>query len=48
VVYDVDNFYSPTNEAGLIWNDERVNINWGVGEPTLSEKDKKWPTLDKL
>lgn len=48
VVYDVDNFYSASNEAGLIWNDKTVGINWGIQNPILSEKDKKWPKLEEL
>ncbi len=48
VVYDVDNFYSAANEAGLIWNDKTVSIDWGIENPILSEKDKKWPKLEEL
>lgn len=48
VVYDVDNFYSAVNEAGLIWNDKTVGISWGIQNPILSEKDKKWPKLEEL
>ena len=48
VVYDVDNFYSAANEAGLIWNDKTVGISWGIQNPILSEKDKKWPKLEEL
>lgn len=40
--YKVDNIYSPTHDASLIWNDPTVNINWGVEESelVLSAKDK--------
>lgn len=48
VVYEVDNLYSKENEAGLIWNDKTVNINWGIENPILSEKDSKWPSLEEL
>jgi len=37
--YKVDNFYSPAHEAGVIWNDERLNISWPVDVPILSAKD---------
>jgi len=51
-MYKCTDFYYPEDEAGLIWNDPHVNIEWPLdridGTPKLSERDKKWPTLDKL
>jgi len=47
VTYKTTNVYSPQCEAGVIWNDEDLNIKWPVKEPILSEKDKMWPTLRK-
>ncbi len=43
MLYRVDNGYSPGNERGILWNDPQLKIKWGVAEPTVSEKDKKWP-----
>ena len=34
---------SPAHEAGFVWNDPEVNIDWGIYEPNVSEKDKKLP-----
>ena len=40
--YKVDEFYHPEDEAGLMYNDLDLNIDWPyVGEILLSEKDKK-------
>ncbi|WP_338941104.1 dTDP-4-dehydrorhamnose 3,5-epimerase [Fusobacterium polymorphum] len=46
--YKCDNFYNPQSEAGIIWNDGDLNIDWnfkkyGIKENELiiSEKDKK-------
>lgn len=49
--YKCTNYYSPEYDSGLLWNDEDVAVNWplqGIGEPLLSEKDKKQKTLKEL
>lgn len=40
--YKVDNVYSPTHDASLIWNDPTIDVNWGIKEDELilSAKDK--------
>lgn len=43
VMYKTNNPYSPEDEAGFVWNDPDLNINWEVGEPIVSEKDRKLP-----
>jgi dTDP-4-dehydrorhamnose 3,5-epimerase len=43
VVYKITSVYSAESEAGIIWNDKDLNIEWPVREPVLSEKDGKWP-----
>ena len=48
VHYKVDNEYSPSHEYGLIWNDPEVDIEWPIEEPLLSEKDRRWPSLNSL
>ena len=42
VHYLVDNYYNKESERGILYNDKRLNINWGVDEKLLiiSEKDK--------
>lgn len=47
--YKCDDFYHPEDEAGIIWNDSDINIQWpDVGNIILSEKDKKHPSLKEL
>lgn len=45
--YKVDNVYAPQAEAGIIYNDPQINIDWGVKESDilLSAKDKVSPLL---
>jgi len=45
VTYKTTNVYSPQSEAGIIWNDKELNIEWPVEKPIISEKDAKWPNL---
>ncbi len=40
--YKVTDFYHPGDEAGLMWNDPDVGIDWGdISDVLLSEKDQK-------
>ena len=45
ITYKTTNVYSLQSEAGIICNDEDLNIEWPVAEPLLSGKDRTWPTL---
>ena len=43
--YKCDNFYNKTSEAGIIYNDTELNIDWKLNDNELiiSEKDKILP-----
>lgn len=45
--YKVDNVYAPQAEAGIIFNDPQIAIEWGVPakDMLLSDKDKVSPLL---
>lgn len=38
--YKCTNFYNKESEETILWNDNNIAINWGIDNPTLSEKDK--------
>ena len=38
--YKVTNYYNKESEGSIIYNDTHLNINWGIENPILSEKDK--------
>ena len=48
ILYKTTDYYNPTDEYGIIWNDSDLNIDWKLEEYRikkedliLSEKDKK-------
>ena len=45
VLYKCDSFYSRESEAGILYNDKTINIDWKItaGKETISEKDKGLP-----
>ena len=48
VVYKVDNYYSAQYDSGIIWNDEKLNIDWPIKNPILSDKDSKLQKFSKF
>ncbi len=44
IKYSVDNFYNPNMEYGIPYNDNFLNIDWGIkqGEMIISDKDKSY------
>lgn len=45
LLYMVTAEYAPDCEAGVIWNDPALAIDWPVRNPILSERDRGWPLL---
>jgi len=48
--YKCSDFYAPEDERGIAWNDPNIAIDWPLDglEPTLSERDLGWSTLDAM
>lgn len=45
VLYKVDEYYSPENDRGILWNDPTLGIDWPTSQPVLSDKDQRHPLL---
>jgi len=39
--YKCTNYYQPSSEDCVLWNDETLKIDWQVENPIVSEKDQK-------
>ncbi|MCB9335046.1 MAG: dTDP-4-dehydrorhamnose 3,5-epimerase [Flavobacteriales bacterium] len=37
--YKCTQLYNKESEDSILWNDSNLNVNWGVSNPILSEKD---------
>lgn len=45
--YKCTDYYDPSDEGGIIWNDPTLAIDWRVTDPALSAKDQQHPTLQQ-
>lgn len=48
VLYKCDTFYNKESEAGILWNDPSLNIDWQIpaGKAIISEKDFDQPLFE--
>ncbi len=44
-LYKCSEYYAPSGERGIFWNDSDIGIEWPIKDPVLSEKDKTLPRL---
>jgi dTDP-4-dehydrorhamnose 3,5-epimerase len=40
VEYKCTDFYDPTDEIGVAWNDPEIGVEWPIQDPLLSPKDR--------
>ena len=45
MLYKCDSFYNKDSEAGILYNDPSLTVDWKIpaGKETVSEKDKALP-----
>jgi len=48
VIYQMNKFYTPGYERGLHYDDPILGIEWPLPVSEISEKDLKWPLLEKF
>lgn len=48
LIYKTSNEYSFELDRGVLWCDKDINVDWGVEDPILSEKDKIQPKLTEI
>lgn len=44
-VYKADNYYNYESDRSILWCDSDINVEWGINNPIISEKDAKAPAL---
>ena len=47
VIYKCTNFYDSNDEYGIIWNDNKIGLNWNYDSPIISKRDMELPTLEE-
>jgi len=45
ILYMASEEYAPDEEAGVLWNDGDLGIDWPIAKPILSARDRSWPRL---
>ncbi len=46
VIYLTSTEHNPEHDAGIRW--DSIDVSWGVENPVLSERDKKFPTFSEF
>jgi dTDP-4-dehydrorhamnose 3,5-epimerase len=46
LIYHHTQFYNPSDERGIRYNDPAININWLLQPINITDKDKNYPLID--
>jgi dTDP-4-dehydrorhamnose 3,5-epimerase len=44
LMYLVDQYYNPSDELGVAWDDPEIAADWGLADPVLSARDRVNPS----
>ncbi len=47
-LYKCTDFYSKQHERAIIYNDPQLNINWGIDNPIISDKDLQGKPFNEI
>ncbi|HLZ92181.1 MAG TPA: dTDP-4-dehydrorhamnose 3,5-epimerase [Candidatus Acidoferrum sp.] len=47
-LYKCSDYYAPSDEYGILWNDPALAIHWGTSAPALSKRDANNPRLAEV
>lgn len=48
IIYKCTDYYTPSDERGIIWSDPTLGIEWPIAAPLLSEKDAAFPAINAI
>jgi len=48
ILYKCSEYYDPDDEAGVLWNDPDIGINWPIQHPEIKERDAHFPRLKEI
>lgn len=48
IEYKCTDFYDPSDELRILWNDPAIGVKWPTAQPLLSDKDRDAFTLSEL
>lgn len=46
--YKCTDYYDPSDEGGIIWDDPFLAIQWPISKPKLSDKDMSQPSFESI
>lgn len=46
--YKCSDYYNPSTQASILWNDPDIGINWPLDQPILSDKDQNAKPLREI